>query len=257
MDSRVLNSPRRICSVIGASVDVISWPQALDRIFSWAVKRESRYVVISNVHSVVTTRQDEVFAAALRDADMVTADGAPIAWFMRLSGFKGQERINGPDLMWLYCAGAPLRNESIYLYGGTQRTLDLLQEKLLEEYPDLKIAGAYSPPFRQLTANEDDEVVRAINESGANTVWVSLGCPKQEIWMAQHRNRIHAVMIGVGAAFDYHASTIKRAPLWMQQNGLEWFYRLCSEPRRLWRRYFVTNTLFLYHAGGQLIKRFH
>jgi N-acetylglucosaminyldiphosphoundecaprenol N-acetyl-beta-D-mannosaminyltransferase len=170
-------------------------------------------------------------------------------------GVEEQERINGPDLMWRYCAEAAQRNESIYLYGGQQETLDILQRKLLVQFPGLKIAGAYSPPFRALSVDEDSAVVDAINASGAGTVWVSLGCPKQEKWMAEHRGRINAVMIGVGAAFDYHAGTIQRAPLWMQRNGLEWLHRLCSEPRRLWKRYLVTNSLFVIHACRQLLCR--
>jgi N-acetylglucosaminyldiphosphoundecaprenol N-acetyl-beta-D-mannosaminyltransferase len=254
MDKNNPTSSRRVCSVIGVAIDSISWSQALERISVWAATHQSRQVVISNVHSVVTTLQDEVFADAVRRADMVTPDGAPIAWLMKRFGFKSQERINGPDLMWFYCAEAEIRGESIYLYGGKQSTLDVLRSKLLLHFPALKIVGAYSPPFRALTEEEDATVVAEINASGAGTVWVSLGCPKQEIWIAQHRDRINAVMIGVGAAFDYHAGTVTRAPLWMQRSGLEWFYRLCSEPRRLWKRYFFTNTLFLYHAGAQLLR---
>ena len=184
---------------------------------------------------------------------MATPDGAPIAWMLRRLGFKGQARINGPDLMWRYCKQAAQSAEPIYLYGGTLQTLDLLQRRLLEHFPTLKIVGAYSPPFRPLSEDEDATVVEAINDSGAKIVWVSLGCPKQEIWMAAHRGRVNAVMVGVGAAFDYHAGTIRRAPVWMQNYGLEWLYRLMSEPRRLWRRYFVTNSLFLIGAVRQLI----
>lgn len=238
--------------MIGTHIDALNWSQALTRISSWAVARQSRYVCICNVHSVVTARQNEAFANMIREADMATPDGAPVAWLMRRLGVPSQERINGPDLMWRYCANAAKRNESIYLYGGQQSTLDILQEKLLGHFPGLKIAGAYSPPYRPLSAEEDSAVVENINASGAGTVWVSLGCPKQERWMAEHRGQIKAVMIGVGAAFDYHAGTIKRAPIWMQRNGLEWLHRLASEPRRLWRRYLVTNTLFIWYAAHQI-----
>jgi N-acetylglucosaminyldiphosphoundecaprenol N-acetyl-beta-D-mannosaminyltransferase len=202
---------------------------------------------------VVTARLEQDFSAVIHNADMATPDGAPVAWLMRRLGRDGQARINGPDLMWRYCAEAAKRNEAIYLYGGQQSTLDILQQKLLQQFPGLKIAGAYSPPYRELTPEEDAAAVQAINESGAGTVWVSLGCPKQEKWMAEQKGRINAVMIGVGAAFDYHAGTIKRAPLWMQNNGLEWLHRLCSEPRRLWKRYCVTNSLFIYFALRQLL----
>lgn len=255
MDRQKLNDLRVVRSVIGAPIDAVGWSQALARLAGWAAARQSRYVCICNVHSVVTARGDSAFARVLREADMATPDGAPVAWLMRRQGVAGQERINGPDLMWRYCAEAAHRHESIYLYGGQQDTLDILQRTLQEEFPGLQIAGAYSPPYRALSAEEDAAVVDAINASGAGTVWVSLGCPKQEKWMATHRGRINAVMIGVGAAFDYHAGTIQRAPLWMQRNGLEWLHRLCSEPRRLWKRYLVTNTLFIYYAACQLLGR--
>lgn len=248
-DSRILHS------VIGVPIDSVTWSQALARISAWAAAKQSRYICICNVHSVVNARQDDLFAKVIRDADMATPDGAPVAWLIRRIGGPRQERINGPDLMWHYCAKAAQRNESIYLYGGQQRTLDILQRRLLAHFPGLKIAGAYSPPYRALTSEEDAAVVETINASGAGTVWVSLGCPKQEKWMAEHCGRISAVMIGVGAAFDYHAGTIQRAPLWMQRNGLEWLHRLCSEPRRLWKRYLVTNALFIYYAGRQLLSR--
>ncbi|MCY1360940.1 N-acetylglucosaminyldiphosphoundecaprenol N-acetyl-beta-D-mannosaminyltransferase [compost metagenome] len=255
MDKQDRTDLRALSTVIGTPIDSLNWPQAIARLADWASAGESRYVCICNVHSVVTARQNPSFAEIIRKADMATPDGAPVAWLMRRLGVARQERINGPDLMWHYCAEAAQRNESIYLYGGQQGTLDILQRKLLEHFPGLKIAGAYSPPYRPLTAEEDAAVVEAINASGAGTVWVSLGCPKQEKWMAAHRGRINAVMIGVGAAFDYHAGTIQRAPLWMQRNGLEWLHRLCSEPRRLWKRYLVTNTLFIYYATKQLLGR--
>lgn len=246
-------SPRRLGRVLSAPIDALSWHEAVGRIQVWAWGRESRYVCISNVHSVVTAGQDAAFDQVLREADMATPDGAPVAWMLRRLGFRGQERINGPDLMLKYCEAAAERNESIYLYGGAPETLEILQRVLLERYPGLRIAGAYSPPFRALSDEEDAEVVERINASGAGTVWVSLGCPKQEKWMAAHRGRINAVMIGVGAAFDYHAGTITRAPLWMQRNGLEWLHRLASEPGRLWKRYLVTNTLFVLGAIRQLV----
>ena len=241
--------------VIGSPIHKLTWPSALGRLQEWAASRESRYVCICNVHSVVTARQDAEFASILQNADMATPDGAPVAWLMRRMGTIGQARINGPDLMALYCESAAQRGESIYLYGGQQTTLDKLCEILPSRYPGLKIAGAFSPPYRPLTDEEDEVAVAAINSSGASTVWVSLGCPKQEVWMAEHRGRVLAPMIGVGAAFDYHAGVIRRAPMWMQSGGFEWLHRLCSEPRRLWKRYLLTNSLFIYYATRQLSKR--
>lgn len=240
-------------SVIGSPIDVITWEGALSRIAGWAAAKESRYVCICNVHSVVTARREAEFARVISEADMATPDGAPVAWLMRHTGVSGQERINGPDLMWRYCSEAAQRDESIYLFGGMPSTLDLLTKRLSEHFPSLRIVGAYSPPFRELSKEEDARVVAEINASGAGTVWVSLGCPKQEKWMANHRGRINATMIGVGAAFDYHAGTVERAPIWMQRYGLEWFHRLCSEPRRLWRRYASTNPHFLAYASKQIL----
>jgi N-acetylglucosaminyldiphosphoundecaprenol N-acetyl-beta-D-mannosaminyltransferase len=157
--------------------------------------------------------------------------------------------------MWKYCEAVNGSAESIYLYGSTEQTLAGLKANLLRAFPGLKVAGVYSPPFRPLTEEEEDAVAVMINSSGANIVFVGLGCPKQERWMAAQRGRIHAVMIGVGAAFDYHAGITRRAPQWMQRWGLEWLHRLASEPRRLWRRYLVTNTLFILSAVTQLLGR--
>ena len=250
-----VDASRRTGKVLNSSIDLLSWSVALQRIALWSSKHESRYVCICNVHSVVTAGQDVEFGRIVEGADMATPDGAPVAKMLRAQGFVAQQRINGPDLMWRYCEQAALRGESIYLYGGEPKTLELLQKRLKTTFPGLLIAGAFSPPFRAATAEEDEADVARINFSGAGTVWVSLGCPKQELWMAAHRGRVNAVMIGVGAAFDYHAGTINRAPRWMQNSGLEWLHRLCSEPRRLWKRYLVTNTVFLFKAMQQLLRR--
>jgi len=239
--------------VLAVPIDVLTWDTALKQLFGWASHHESRYVCICNVHSVVTASQDSTFKKVITNADMATPDGAPVAKLMRLLGSVGQQRINGPDLMWRYCEQAQYRDESVFFYGNSDESLAILKTKLLAAFPTLKIAGAFSPPFRALTTEEDEAIVTQINASGAGLVWVSLGCPKQEYWMAEHRGRINAVMVGVGAAFDYHAGTLKRAPLWMQHNGLEWFYRLLSEPRRLWKRYLITNTLFMVKAIRQLL----
>ncbi len=236
------------CLVNNAPIDVIDWDQVLRQLLNGSVNYESRYVCICNVHSVVTASQDKRFLTVIDNADMATPDGAPVAWLMRKLGHTHQQRINSPDLMWKYCEQAQYLDESVFFYGGSENTLALLQDKLLAAFPTLKIAGTLSPPFRTLTAEEEQANIDTINASGAGTVWVSLGCPKQEFWMAEHRGKINAVMIGVGAAFDYHAGTLKRAPLWMQNYGLEWFYRLATEPRRLWKRYLVTNTLFIFKA---------
>ena len=232
-------------AVLEAFIDALTWEDALRQVTQWAAARESRYVCICNVHSVVTTTNDVEFKIAVNNADMATPDGAPIAWALRRLGYPAQERINGPDLMMKYLAEAERLGQSVFFYGSTETTLERLRVALNEQFPGLRIAGTYSPPFRPLSRDEDDRIVDMINASGANAIFVGLGCPKQEKWMAEHRGRVRGVMVGVGAAFDYHAGVIKRAPVWWQHNGLEWLYRLGSEPRRLFKRYMVTNTLFV------------
>jgi N-acetylglucosaminyldiphosphoundecaprenol N-acetyl-beta-D-mannosaminyltransferase len=240
-------------AVLGALIDATTWPSAISTIGTWADQRLSRYVCICNVHSVVTASRDRVFQEVINNADMATPDGAPIAWMLRRLGHAGQERINGPDLMWRYLERAEQHGDAVYFYGSTDRTLALLRAAIEHRFPRLKVAGLYSPPFREAAPEEDEAEVQAINASGAGVVFVGLGCPKQELWMAAHRGRIAAVMVGVGAAFDYHAGTVKRAPLWMQRNGLEWLHRLASEPGRLWKRYLSTNSVFILRAAWQLL----
>ena len=248
-----IRTTRNRVDILGSKIDPHTWESAIYTIQDWVEKHESRYICICNVHSVVTAKGDSVLRQVINDADMATPDGMPIAWYMRKLGYRRQLRINGPDLMLKYCEQAARQGRSVFLFGSTSGTLELLRTNLIAAFPNLNIAGAYSPPFRSLTVQEDREITDRINASDAGVVFVSLGCPKQEKWMAAHRGKIHAVMIGVGAAFDYHAGTIKRAPRWMQNNGLEWLYRLLSEPRRLWRRYLITNMLFILGIGKQIV----
>ncbi len=238
-------APRLTTPVLGVPIDAVGMDEALRRIAAWAARGESRSVCICNVHSVVTAAQDSRFMQVLQSADLATPDGAPVAWLMRRQGVVGQARVSGPDLMLAYCEQAASRGEALFLFGSTEPALALLQVRLLERFPGLRIAGSLSPPFRVPTAQESAAHVAAINASGARTVWVCLGCPKQERWMAQHRGHVQAVMVGVGAAFDFHAGLQARAPLWMRRAGLEWLHRLASDPRRLWKRYLLTNSAFI------------
>jgi N-acetylglucosaminyldiphosphoundecaprenol N-acetyl-beta-D-mannosaminyltransferase len=231
--------------VLDTFIDATSWDEAVNRIADWGGEHQSRYVTLCNVHSVVTASQSAKFATVINGADMALPDGAPIAWSMRKEGFAQQERINGPDLMLRYLAEAERRGQSVFFYGSVDETLAKLRGRMMAKFPKLKIAGMASPPFRKLSEQETAEYTQKINQSGAHVVFVGLGCPKQEVWMAEHRGAIKAVMVGVGAAFDYHAGTLRRAPLWMQQRGLEWLYRFVCEPRRLARRYLETNSVFV------------
>lgn len=239
-------------SVLGAHIDVLSWDAALNRLLGWAHARESRYVTICNVHVVVSASRDAAYREIINGSDMATPDGAPVAWMLRRQGFANQPRISGPDLMWALCERAASESLPVVCYGSTEATLGLLETRLRAAFPALPMTME-SPPFRALTAEEDAAAVDKINDCGAGIVFVGLGCPKQERWMAEHRGRINAVMIGVGAAFDFHAGTVQRAPAWMRDNGLEWLHRLASEPGRLWKRYLVTNTLFILGAARQLL----
>lgn len=235
-------------AVFGVPVDALSWTEAVHRIFAWAKDREIRTVCFCNVHSVVTAMQDEAHMRALKAADLVAPDGAPVAWRLRRLGHDNQERISGPDLMWACCRRAATDGTEMLLYGGSPAVLRKLQARLLDEFPGINIVGAVSPLFRTLSKEEDAEVVEAINQSGARIVWVGLGCPKQEAWMFEHIGKIRAVLVGVGAAFDFQAGSVKRAPLWMQHNGLEWLHRLWQNPRRLWKRYLIANTVFAFYV---------
>ncbi|RZL03512.1 MAG: glycosyltransferase [Rubrivivax sp.] len=231
--------------VLDTFIDATSWDEAVKRIADWGAEHQSRYVTLCNVHSVVTGSQSARFSTVINGADMALPDGAPVAWALRKEGFTQQERISGPDLMLRCLAEIERRGQSVYFYGSGDETLAKLQTRMMARFPKLKIAGMASPPFRKLTEQEAAEYTQKINDSGAHVVFVGLGCPKQEVWMSEHRGTVKAVMVGVGAAFDYHAGTLRRAPVWMQQRGLEWLYRFVCEPRRLARRYLETNSVFV------------
>lgn len=231
--------------VLDSFIDAISWEDALGRIVAWGAQHQSRYITLCNVHSVVTASQSAQFRTVISQSDMALPDGSPVAWALRREGFAKQQRINGPDLMWRYLAIAERIGQTVFFYGSTEETLHKLRTRLTAHFPKLRIAGTLAPAYREATPEEDRTHIDAINRSGANVVFVGLGCPKQEAWMAQHRGQIRAVMIGVGAAFDYHAGTLRRAPVWMQRSSLEWLFRLASEPRRLAKRYSYTNSVFV------------
>ncbi|MGH6678036.1 MAG: WecB/TagA/CpsF family glycosyltransferase [Bradyrhizobium sp.] len=245
----------RAGDVLGLPVNLLTWTDALDCIFEWARGRRSSSVCLCNVHSIVTALQLPDHAQALRAADLVVADGAPVAWLLRRTGQHDQTRICGPDLMWACCREAARFRAPIFLYGATYPTLQQLELRLHAAFPEINIVGAIAPPFWKLAAAEDLATVEAINGSGAAIVWVGLGCPKQEAWMHAHRGRVQAVMIGVGAAFDFHAGVVRRAPRWMQRSGLEWLHRILQDPHRLAGRYLVSNTLFIIAVLRHALRR--
>ncbi len=247
-------STRQAALVMGVQIDALTWAEAVDRLLGWARTRKSRNVAVCNVHVVVSASRDTAYRDVINNADMALPDGAPIAWMLRRLGFAGQPRISGPDLMLKLCSRCAEESLPVYFYGGMETTLAALHEQLRASLPSLKIGGMEAPLLGSIK-EEDAGLVARINGSGAGIVFVGLGCPRQERWIAEHRGRVNAVMIGVGAAFDYHAGTIRRAPEWMQNAGLEWLHRLGSEPRRLWKRYLITNTLFLIYVARQLLAK--
>jgi N-acetylglucosaminyldiphosphoundecaprenol N-acetyl-beta-D-mannosaminyltransferase len=221
--------------------EVIDWMQAL-------IAAGGRgYVTAAAVNLVMSAREDPQTRAAVLGATLAVPDGQPLVWALHALGHKRATRVYGPDLMARFCARAAAEGTPIYLYGGrTPEALELLEARLRERFPGLRIVGGYSPPFRALSAEEERDVVAAIDASGAQVVWVGTGQPKQEKWMLEMRPRLSApLLVGVGAAFDFHAGLVSQAPRWMQRNGLEWVYRLSREPRRLWRRYARYNPLFV------------
>jgi exopolysaccharide biosynthesis WecB/TagA/CpsF family protein len=247
------DGPPRV-NVAGASVSRVSYASAARTIAAWAERQESRYVCITSAHGIVTARGERDFRKTLNSADMVTPDGVPVVWTMRLAGAHRQRRVYGPTLMAHVCRMCAERGLPIFLYGATAETLARLGVGLTRRFPQLKIAGSHAPPFRPLTEDEDRETVERVNASGARVVFVGLSTPKQERWMHAHRGRVQAVMIGVGAAFDFHAGTLRQAPPWMQRAGLEWLFRLMVEPGRLWRRYLKIVPTFGAVALTQIIR---
>jgi N-acetylglucosaminyldiphosphoundecaprenol N-acetyl-beta-D-mannosaminyltransferase len=233
--------------VLGVGISAVSLAGAGSEIERWLDERERHYVCVTNVHTVMECQRDPELMRVHNDSGMTTPDGMPIVWCGKWAGASGITRVYGPDLMLEMCGRLAGSAHSMFLYGTTPRTLELLEARLRSDFPGLQIAGRYAPPFRDLSPAEDADVVALINASGADLVWVGLGAPRQERWMADHIDRLTAsVLIGVGAAFDFHAGTVRQAPLWMQRHGLEWLFRLFREPRRLWRRYLRTNPAFVF-----------
>lgn len=247
--------PANHTHLLGTRIDALSWEQALGRIVRWSQAGASRMVCLCNVHSLVTARHDPTLAQALADADLNSPDGAPLAWLMRRRGWPEQQRLSGPDMMWKVLHEAQRLQLPVFLLGGTEATLDKLVDAMSVAFPSLMVAGRLSPPFRVLSPQEDQAIAETVNASGARILLVGLGCPKQEKWMAAQRGRIQAVMLGVGAAFDYHAGVVQRAPVAWQRAGFEWLYRLAQEPARLASRYLLTNVLFLLALPRELWRR--
>jgi N-acetylglucosaminyldiphosphoundecaprenol N-acetyl-beta-D-mannosaminyltransferase len=233
--------------VLGVPLALTDYERTLDWIDTVVGSRARGYICVAAVHTVMASQEDPALREAVLRSDLVVPDGQPLVWAMNALGHHLPTRVYGPELMQRACERAAAAGHSIYLYGGrNQGALVQLALNLRRAHPGLKIVGGQSPPYRDLSPEEEDAVAEEINRTGADVVWVGIGVPKQEKWMARMRERLDTpVLVGVGAAFDFHAGLVPQAPDWMQHMGLEWAYRLAHEPRRLWKRYARYNPLFV------------
>lgn len=240
--------------IVGMRVDITNYEDATKRIIAWAQEHESKSVFASNVHMTMETYDDPEFAQIVNNADLITPDGMPLVWALQSLGSRNASRVYGPTLTLDVCQAAAKTGIKIALYGGTNESLGAFTDFLQERFPGINIVCQISPPFRSLTMDEDTSYTNTIIDSGAQVLFVGIGCPRQENWIAKHQGKIPAVMLGVGAAFDFHSGRVKQAPPWMQKTGLEWLFRLIMEPRRLWKRYFKHNPRFLFLFFIQLCR---
>ena len=240
-------------AIIGTPVCVLPFNEQIETIVTWAEKCQSKIVCVANVHMLIEAQQNPDFAKVLRHADLVTPDGIPLVWMLKLLGANRAQRVAGMDIFLATCERAVQEQIGIFLLGSTPEILAKIHSRLRQEFPLLKIAGMNSPAFGVRDPVTDRQPIDIINDSGAGIVFVALGCPKQEFWMAQHQAKIHAVTIGVGAVFPVYARTLKHAPKWVRSAGFEWLFRLVQEPRRLWKRYVSTIPVFIWLAFKQLL----
>ena len=244
--------PNRV-NVLGVGISVLNLRSALAAIAAAVREKRKGYICVTGVHGVMEAQADAAFKKILNNAFLCTPDGMPMVWAGKLNGHREMRRVYGPDLMLDVCAWSETSGAKHFFYGGADGVAELLAQKLKEKFPKLQVAGTFTPPFRALNEIEVCDLQKRISESQPDILWVGLSTPKQEKFMAEFLPKLDAtVMIGVGAAFDFHSGRVKQAPRWMQRSGLEWFYRLCSEPRRLAKRYFRNNPLFVLKFFGQL-----
>lgn len=241
--------------ILGVTISAVNMETAVERVLGWIERRDRHYVTVTGVHGVVEAQGDATFKRILNAAGLAVPDGMPMVWLSRLAGYPQVSRVFGPDFMLALTCALAAKKRRVFYYGGAPGIADELASAMRSKFPGIVDAGTWTPPYRELTAAERDEVVRLINTARPDVVWVGLSTPKQEKWMAQMRPFLDApALIGVGAAFDYNTGRVKRAPRWMQASGLEWLYRIIQEPRRLWKRYARNNTLFIYYLLLQKLR---
>jgi len=250
MPTAVVESRR----ILGTRVDATSYDGATRKILAWAAEGRSCYVCLAAVNNIMEARRSSAYKAVMEQAELVTSDGMPLVWTLRSLGVNDASRVYGPDLMPAVLEAAAAAGIPVGFYGGSEMVLARLLAVVRRRFPAIHIAFAKAPPFRPLTPEEDEHTIAAIQDSGARILFVGLGSPKQDRWMYAHTARIPAVMLGVGAAFDFVAGAKPQAPLWMQRHGLEWSFRLATEPGRLWRRYLKQNPRFLILATAQILR---
>lgn len=234
------------CKILGVNIDCVNMDSTLMFIDEEFNNLRGKYICVSNVHTTVMSYDNEEYKQIQNDAIMALPDGKPLSIIGKMRGSKYIDRVTGPDLMEEIFKISSTKNYSHFFYGSTEETLEKLKQELYKKYPSINVCGVYSPPFRELSSKENDEIIENINKLNPDFVWVGLGAPKQEVWMSKNSKKINSLMVGVGAGFDYHAKNIERAPKIMQNLGLEWLYRLKQDPKRLWKRYMFTNLKFIY-----------
>jgi N-acetylglucosaminyldiphosphoundecaprenol N-acetyl-beta-D-mannosaminyltransferase len=241
--------------ILGVPVAATNMRDSVERIKAWIHEKSRAYVCVSGVHGIMECQRSEKVRSVHNSANLIVPDGMPLVYISRVAGHKGTARVYGPDLLLEMCRESRAQGFKHFFFGTTPATLDCLHDRLVRHFPGLRIVGTYAPPFRPLTAEETAAVVAHINSCGPDIVWVGLSTPKQECWMAENRSDLNApVLIGVGAAFDFHAGKVPQAPRWMQPLCLEWLFRLMAEPRRLWKRYLLNNPHFLWLVMLQALK---
>lgn len=248
----------RCCSILGMRVDELDYDGIVKRVRRWAHEAASRYMCISTVHMVMESYDDSSFKAVVNGADLVATDSVPLVWVSRWLGLNKQTTVAAWELPIMLCEMATREQIPVGFYGSTPEVVQDFAENMKRQFPSLKVPYALSPPFRPLTAEEDDEIVRNINQARVRILFVGLGCPKQERWMSEHRGRVSATMFGVGWAFEVLAGRSKPAPAWIYKIGMQWFYRLVLSPRKLWRRHLKNNPRFIALILRQLLAQsFH
>ena len=241
-------------TILGLRIDVTSYPDVTEGVLAWAGRGESRYVCLGTVNNVMEARRSPDYRVVMDQADLVTSDGMPLVLMLRWLGTRSATRVYGPDLTGYLLEAAGDAGIPVGLYGGTDAVLARLVTTVKQRFTDLKVVYAEAPPFRAPTPEEDRRTMQAIQDAGVRILFVGLGSPKQDRWMHAHRDRAQAVMLGVGQAFDLLSGAKPQAPRWMQSRGLEWTFRLATEPRRLWRRYLTQNPKFVLLALAQLLR---